>query len=541
LRTYRAKLQLALAQSQLYHREGIYPLQDIYDIKEHYLIILAPNNPERLEAITYHYWACDWTFAEDLHVQHDVVETLQMQDGFNLSFLTLKAMEVLAKMYEAHRQLDKAIDLLSTTLRHRALLHGQNHIITLETKESLLFLKSKQDRLSLRPGDPRYHEMAKQVEDLVMQRMSLQGPDHPGTLNAQASLAKFYEDHNQYHQALPVYQAIIKGWTRRNGAHNLNTVIACEILAELHEKLGNREDAIMQWKHVVEGYGETETIYKDDLRHAVVSLARLYEMAERYDDEAVMWDQFSNDFKLVEKELKPYEVPKMVRETMEAMGALAKQFEKLARHDDAVAQWKRIIGVAMISYGHGVCEYTASLAELFHRLGRDDDAVAQREATLKWTMDHKWDYRVVCNLEFLARQLEKLGRYDKAVPVWKKFIRKWDYSSDICNPIRPLAEALEKIGRHKEAAIQWERAFKWDGLAPCDERDEEDRFFEMELAVKAYEKVGLMDKAEAIRERKRKWKEHLRWRDEMKKRGKYVEMDLDILGADQEEQDRDDE
>jgi tetratricopeptide (TPR) repeat protein len=453
-------------------------------------------------------------------------------------------MEVLAKMYQQWGQLDKAIDLLSRTLHHREILHGPDHVVTLKTKEALLLLKSKQDGLSLRPGDPRYHEMAKQVEDLVVQQMSLQGPDHPGTWNAQASLAEFYADHDQHHLALPICQAVVKGWAQRNGMHDFNTLRASEMLARLHEKLGNTEDAIMQWRQVVEGYWKTGTILDDDLERAVLSLARLYTMAKHYDDEVVLWDQVLNDFKRVGEGLEP---SKLNGKLVMGMVSLATEFEDMERYDNAVAQWKRAIEVAMISCDFDACKYVGSLAELFHRLGRDEDAVAQCKSAVKWVI--KENLFLVDNLEQLARQFEKLGWYDKAVPVWKKLIGGWDsyiewnfYSGTIRNPMRPLAEALDEMGQYKKAAIQWERAFKWDGpfvdeeALVWDDLDSEpsarDRLFEMESAANAYEKAGMMDKAEAIRKRRKWWEKH----------GEDVEMNWDILRTDQEEDgDEDDE
>jgi len=317
------------------------------------------------------------------------------------------------------------------------------------------------------------------------------------------------------------------------------------MLAGLHSKLGNTEDAITQWRQAVEGYRKTGTILDDELEKAVLSLARLYEITERYDDEVFLWDRVLNDFKREGEGLElHYFDGKLVRR----MESLARQFDNMARYDDAVAQWKRAIELAMVLEDYDdVCEYVGSLADLFHRLGRDNDAVAQCESAVKWIIEE--NFVVVRNLAHLARQIEKLGQYDKAVPVWKKLIRRWNtnyYNEGLRNPIRPLAEALDKMGQYKKAAIQWERAFKWDDpdfktYSVNVPRDDEDRLFEMMSAANAYAKAGLIDKAEAIREKRRKWEEHLRWYDEMEERGEDVEIDWDILGTDQEDGDEDDE
>lgn len=55
----------------------------------------------------------------------------------------------------------------------------------------------------------------------------------------------------------------------------------------------------------------------------------------------------------------------------------------------------------------------------------------------------------------------------------------------------------------------------------------------MKSAVDSYEKAGLMDKAEAIRER-RKWEEHWSWCNEMRERREDCEVDWDILYAEEE-------
>lgn len=94
------------------------------------------------------------------------------------------------------------------------------------------------------------------------------------------------------------------------------------------------------------------------------------------------------------------------------------------------------------------------------------------------------------------RQFEKLGWYDTAEPLWKKWNRH-KYEGDIDNPMRPLAEALDRMGRYRDAAIQWKRAFRWDGDG--DGRYDDDTLFEMKSAADVYEKAGLTDKAEAMR------------------------------------------
>lgn len=87
-------------------------------------------------------------------------------------------------------------------------------------------------------------------------------------------------------------------------------------------------------------------------------------------------------------------------------------------------------------------------------------------------------------------------------------------------------------GTYDEAASQWKRAFKWESIGYHRE-DGEDVLFVMESAVDAYEKAGLVDKAEAMRERGRKWEEHWRWYWEMSARGE----DCEVICADEEDDD----
>jgi tetratricopeptide (TPR) repeat protein len=346
--------------------------------------LCSRDHPATMEALLY---LCEqkvqyqWLTDEDLALQKELILFWRNQDHDHDSNFTVKAMEVLAKMYRRLGQLEQAITVLTDVLGSRKRTRGDDHTTTIQTMELLAAFQ-------LDPRRPTSKQMKRNklkdilssenlLRDIVVHRMSSQGPHHVDTLKAQTTLAEFYDKARLFEKAESIWRTVIEGWDTRPGINDRKSLNAMGSLAGAYIKQKRYQEATDIWTSIVQRIREKHGNEAKGTLDAMKSLARLLERQKRYAEACSLWVEVIAGHK------KRSGVSGV---TLRAMQSLAMARAKQGDNDAAILLWQQIIlGLDALGqpYDEQKDKATESLAKLYEEEGRYGEAIASWKQIIK--------------------------------------------------------------------------------------------------------------------------------------------------------------
>ena len=156
--------------------------------------------------------------------------------------LTLTSRNNLAGAYESAGRLTEAITLYEQVLPDRVRVLGEDHPDTLASRSNLAGAYRAVGRLT---------EAITLYEQVLADRIRVQGEVHPDTLTSRSNLAGAYESAGRLTEAITLYEQTLADSTRILGEDHPHTLTSRNNLAGAYESAGYLEEAITLYKQTL--------------------------------------------------------------------------------------------------------------------------------------------------------------------------------------------------------------------------------------------------------------------------------------------------
>ena len=221
--------------------------------------------------------------------------------------LTLTSRNNLAGAYESAGRLEEAITLYEQVLPDRVRVLGEDHSLTLTSRSNLAGAYESAGRLE---------ETITLYKQVLPDRIRVQGEVHPDTLTSRSNLAGAYYAVGRLEEAITLYEQVTKDCARVLGEDHPHTLTSRNNLAGAYESAGRLTEAITLYEQTL---ADSTRILGEDHPHTLTSrnnLAGAYESAGYLEEAITLYKQTLADSTRILGEDHP--LTKTVRENLEA-------------------------------------------------------------------------------------------------------------------------------------------------------------------------------------------------------------------------------
>ena len=302
-------------------------------------------------------------------------------------------------------------------------------------------------------------------EQILTDRIRIQGNDHPDTMTSRDNLAGAYQDVGCLSEAIALYEQTLADSTRILGEDHPDTLASRNNLAGAYESVGRLKEAISLHEQVLT---DRTRILGEDHPHTLTSrnnLAGAYESVGRLKEAITLFEQVLADSTRILGKDHPH--------TLASHNNLAYAYKKAGRLSEAITLYEQTLADSTRILGKDHPSTLTSrnnLACAYQEAGRLSEAITLYEQTLADSTrilgkDHP---NTLASRNNLAGAYESVGRMNDAITLFEQTL------ADSCRvlgedhprsliALNNLASAYERAGRLKEATALLERKTPMQG------------------------------------------------------------------------------
>ena len=215
--------------------------------------------------------------------------------------------DAIASAYVSAGRLEEAITLYEQVTKDCARVLGEDHPLTLTSRNNLAGAYESAGRLE---------EAITLYEQVLPDRVRVLGEDHSLTLTSRSNLAGAYESAGRLEETITLYKQVLPDRIRVQGEVHPDTLTSRSNLAGAYYAVGRLEEAITLYEQVTK---DCARVLGEDHPHTLTSrnnLAGAYESAGRLTEAITLYEQTLADSTRILGEDHP--LTKTVRENLEA-------------------------------------------------------------------------------------------------------------------------------------------------------------------------------------------------------------------------------
>ena len=302
-------------------------------------------------------------------------------------------------------------------------------------------------------------------EQILTDRIRIQGNDHPDTMTSRDNLAGAYQDVGCLSEAIALYEQTLADSTRILGEDHPDTLASRNNLAGAYESVGRLKEAISLHEQVLT---DRTRILGEDHPHTLTSrnnLAGAYESVGRLKEAITLFEQVLADSTRILGKDHPH--------TLASHNNLACAYQEAGRLSEAITLYEQTLADSTRILGKDHPSTLTSrnnLAYAYQEAGRLSEAITLYEQTLADSTrilgkDHP---NTLASRNNLAGAYESVGRMNDAITLFEQTLADScrvlgeDYPRSLI-ALNNLASAYERAGRLKEATALLERKTPMQG------------------------------------------------------------------------------
>ena len=215
--------------------------------------------------------------------------------------------DAIASAYVSAGRLEEAITLYEQVTKDCARVLGEDHPLTLTSRNNLAGAYESAGRLE---------EAITLYEQVLPDRVRVLGEDHSLTLTSRSNLAGAYESAGRLEETITLYKQVLPDRIRVQGEVHPDTLTSRSNLAGAYRAVGRLEEAITLYEQVTKDCARVLGEVHPDTLTSRSNLAGAYESAGRLTEAITLYEQTLADSTRILGEDHP--LTKTVRENLEA-------------------------------------------------------------------------------------------------------------------------------------------------------------------------------------------------------------------------------